>query len=157
MNEGEYGLLFDEKYLKYKNMLFRIAIPFMKSHHECEDILQEVFIKLLYFSPKFEDDEHEKRWLIRITVNLCKNKLKLFWNRNKVSLEELEAIEVEDNSKQVLLEIMGLPDKYKTVIYLYYFEGYKCTEISEILKVSESAVKMRLKRAKELLRILMDD
>lgn len=79
-----------EKYGLYKTMLFRISFSYLGNRHDCEDILQEVFIKLCFQSPDFPSDEDEKRWMIRVTINLCKNQLRSFWNRNKTNLEELK-------------------------------------------------------------------
>lgn len=157
MIENEFVIKFEIKYAKYKSLLYRIAYPYLKCQQDCEDILQETFIKLLYYSPPFESEEHEKRWLIRTTINLCKNRLKLFWNRKKVSFSEIDSIVAEESDKQILFEVLNLPDKYKSVIYLHYYEGYKCNEISDILKIGESTVKMRLKRAKEMLRFKIEE
>ncbi|MHB8129475.1 MAG: RNA polymerase sigma factor [Mobilitalea sp.] len=145
-----------DRYELYKTMLFRIAFSYLSNKHDCEDILQEAFIKLCYHSPDFPNDEEEKRWIIRITINLCKNHLKSFWYRNKINIDEVIEYASAPEDKEVLLEILHLPQKYKIVIHLYYFEGYKISEIKDILKLSESAVKMRLKRGRELLRIEME-
>ncbi len=146
-----------ERYEMYKTMLFRIAFSYLGNKHDCEDILQEAFIKLCYHSPDFSNDEDEKRWMIRITINLCKNHLKSFWNRKKTDIDELREYASEQENQEVLLEILRLPEKYKTVIHLHYFEGYKIAEISNILTLSESAVKMRLKRGRELLKIELEE
>lgn len=146
-----------EKYDSYKTMLFRIAFSYLGNKQDCEDILQEAFIKLCYQAPDFPSEEDRKRWIIRITVNLCKNHLKNFWSRKKVNIEELEEFAYEPEEKEVILDMIRLPEKYKTVIHLYYFAGYKITDITDILKLSESAVKMRLKRGRELLRIELED
>jgi RNA polymerase sigma-70 factor (ECF subfamily) len=146
-----------DRYELYKAMLFRIAFSYLGNKHDCEDILQEAFIKLCYYAPNFPSDEDEKRWIIRITINLCKNHLRSFWNKKKINIEELEEFATEPDEKYILLDILHLPDKYKTVIQLYYFIGYKISEISDILSLSKSAVKMRLKRGRELLKIEMED
>mgnify|MGYP000126448429 FL=1 len=67
-----------EKYERYKNMLFNIAYSYLGNKHDCEDVLQEAFIKLCYYAPEFETEENEKRWIIRITINLCKNHVKSY-------------------------------------------------------------------------------
>lgn len=144
---------FETKYYKYKDLLFRIAFTYVKNSEDSEDILQEVFCKPLYSSPKFQSDEHEKRWLIRITVNMCKNHLTTYWNRNKTDLENIEAFEMTTDEARILDEVLSLPNKIKMVVYLHYFEGYKCREIADILKIRESAVKMRLKKGRELLKL----
>ncbi len=145
-----------DRYDSYKTMLFRIAFSYLGNRHDCEDILQEAFIRLCYKAPEFPSEEDEKRWLIRVTINLCKSQLRSFWNRNKQNIEELEIFAPEPEDKEILQEILRLPTNYKIVIYLHYIEGYKVAEIANILKVSESAVKMRLKRGREQLKIEME-
>lgn len=157
MKYSEKEVRFDETYMKYKDLLFRIAFPYLKNKQDCEDVLQEVFIKLIYKAPKFTEDEQEKRWLIRVTVNLCKNHLKLFWNRNTKGLDGLEHVAMDEKEKYVMEEVLKLSDKYKAVVFLHFFEGYQYNEIAQILKIGESAVKMRMKRAKELLRLEMEE
>lgn len=146
-----------ERYNLYKTMLFRIAFSYLGNRNDCEDILQEAFIKLCYHAPDFPSDEDEKRWIIRVTINLCKNNVKSYWNKKKVNLEELEEYAYDPEETCVMQNLLQLPEKYKTVIQLYYFSGYKITEIAEFFKLSESAVKMRLKRGRELLKIEMED
>ena len=110
----------------------------------------------MYKAPDFENVEHEKRWLIRITVNMCKNHLGLYWNRNKTELPDIEAWGMTKEEAGILDEVLSLPSKFKAAIYLHYFEGYKCSEIAEILNVKESAVKMRLKKGSELLKMELE-
>lgn len=147
---------FEEKYRRYKDLLFRIAFTYVKNREDAEDILQEVFYKLYSHSGNFESEEHEKRWMIRITVNHCKNNLKLYWNKNRVEVEDLEAWGMTREECEILDEVLLLPKKIKAAMYLHYFEGYKCGEIAEILQVKESAVKMRLKKGRELLKIELE-
>lgn len=80
---------FELIYEKYKNLLFRIAFTMLKNCEDAEDVLQEVFIKRVYHAPIFETDEHEKRWLIRVTVNMCKNHLMSFWYRNRTEIAQM--------------------------------------------------------------------
>lgn len=146
-----------ERYTMYKTILFRISFSYLGNKYDCEDILQEAFIKLCYHSPSFPSDEDEKRWMIRVTINLCKNHLRSYWNRNKVDYSILEEYAFQPEDQELLADILRLPMKYKTVIQLYYICGYKIIEISDLLKISESAVKMRLKRGRERLRIELED
>jgi len=146
-----------EKYNKYKNMLFNIAYSYLGNKDDCEDILQEAFIKLCYHAPDFETDENEKRWIIRITINLCKNHVKNYWNKKKASIEDLDDYFYQEDEKKIMLDVINLPAKYKACILLYYIAGYKISEIADILNISESAVKMRLKRGRDLLKIEMED
>lgn len=151
---------FKDIYHTYKNLLFRIAFTSLKNSEDTEDILQEVFIKRLYEAPAFESEEHEKRWMIRVTVNLCKNHVKSFWYRNKTHMDEVaETTKWEFDSEEKLLfsEVMSLPEKQRVAVYLHYFEGYTCKEIADMTESRESAVKMRLKKGRELLKLRMEE
>lgn len=151
--------MFKEKYEKYSKMLFRIAFLHLGNAYDAEDALQNVFMKLLYSSPKFSDDEHEKAWMIRVTQNHCKNILKSS-HRNS---SELNSEITQDNSQElskaidISIKIKSLPANYKTAIYLYYYEDLTTKQISKILKISQSAVKMRLKRGRELLKSELEE
>lgn len=151
---------FDDVYGKYKNMIYRIGFAYLKNEADVADLMQEVFIKWLIQSPDFESEEHEKRWLIRVAVNLAKNQVKSFW-RNKVTwiedAEECEGWKFNNTERELYAEVMRLPEKQKIAIYLHYFEGYTCREIAQILQCGESAVKMRLKKAREVLKDRMED
>lgn len=154
---------FDAVYERYKTMLYRIGFTYLKNPEDVSDLLQEVFIKRLYQAPDFATQEHEKRWMIRVTVNLAKNQLKSFWRRNRTGSEELlETPECnnwhwDEKEKAVYEEVMCLPQKQRITIYLHYFEGYTCKEIAEIINCKESAVKMRLKKGREMLKISMQE
>ena len=154
---------FDEVYERYKNLLYRIGFTYLKNPEDVSDLLQEVFIKRLYHAPDFETSEHEKRWMIRVTVNLAKNQLKSFCKRNITSSDEmLETPECSnwqwnEREKAVYEEVRSLPEKQRITIYLHYFEGYTCKEIAEILNCKESAIKMRLKKGREMLKISIQE
>lgn len=136
----------------YKDLVYRISISYLKNVVDSDDIFQEVFLRYFRKKPIFENEEHEKAWFIRVTINCCKNILTSKWNKNRVPFEDLN---IFDDSKTADLfeEITSLPTKYRIVIILYYYEGYKIKEISKILKITESSVKQRLKRAREKLKI----
>lgn len=147
---------FDAAYDAYGAMVYRLAMVYLGRHADAEDVTQEVFVKLLFKAPGFSDREHEKRWLLRVTVNLCRDQLKGFWRKRAVALEE--SYPVDDPADFGLADaIVRLPEKYKAVIHLHYYEGYAVAEVAEILKLSRSAVKMRLSRGRELLRMEMED
>lgn len=137
---------------EYSNMVYRIAIMKVKTKEEAEDIYQEVFFKLSQKMPKFKCEEHKKSWLIRVTINISNNYLKSAWKRKVIKLDEnMKAEEINDISN-VYSEVSKLPEDYKIVIYLYYYEGYKVSEISNILEKNENTIKTWLSRARELLR-----
>lgn len=147
------GRDFECIYNKYKNMLYRIAFTYVKKQPDAEDILQEVFAARIYKAPVFESDEHEKRWLVRVTVNYSKNYLKSFWHKNISYIESGEKdILWEENSfkRELLKEVLSLPDKCKAPMYLHYYEGYTCKEIGQIFGCKELTIKMRLKKGREL-------
>lgn len=154
MSAHEFEIMYD----KYKNLLYRIAFTYLKGNQDIEDVLQEVFIKRMYHAPKFQSEEHEKRWLIRITVNHCKNQVSSFWKKNVFTSENTtELLETDQygfntEESELFSAVKSLHEKYRITIYLYYYEGYKCREIAEILKCKDSTVKMRLKKGRELLK-----
>jgi len=147
---------FSEKYDAYSGMVYRLGIIYLRNKADAEDVLQEAFIKLLYQAPDFPDREDEKYWLIRITVNLCKDRLKSFWRRNTVPILDMDFTDKEAEDIGLLSLVLSLPKKTKDVIYLYYYEGYNVSELSRILRISESAVKMRLKRGREHLKMELE-
>lgn len=149
--------IFTEKYKLYGNMLYRLSMVYLNNPMDCEDVLQDVFIKLLYNSPEFNSEEYERRWLLRVCINCCKDTLKEKWRKDKLTLDEnMHFPKIKEDFRLPEI-VMSLPNKIKAPIHLYYFEGYSVKEISEILSISISAVKMRLKRGRERLKLELDD
>ncbi len=146
---------FEAKYDEYGAMVYRLAMVYLGCHADAEDVAQEAFLRLLYRAPEFTSAEHEKRWLLRVTVNLCRDCLKGFWRKRAVALEE-DYPTAEPESFSVADAVVRLPEKYKAPIHLHYYEGYSVDEISEILGLSRSAVKMRMKRGRDMLKLEME-
>lgn len=146
-------------YNQYGDMLYRIAFVQLGNPQDAEDILQDVFYALLNNPPKFKDEEHQKAWLIRTTHNKAINLLKSA-SRKNVSIDDLQ-IHIDSPAKDlhidVLKKVISLSPKYKSVVVLYYYNDFSVSEIAQILKISKSAVKMRLKRSRELLKIELED
>ena len=140
----------------HSNMVLHIAYQNTFNMQDAEDITQEVFIRLLGNISKLESDEHIKAWLIKVTINMCKDHKKSFWNRNVTELDEsVTCFEKEDND--VLDKIKVLKPVHRNIIYLYYYQGYKINEISEILNMNQNTVSSYLTRARtELKDILME-
>lgn len=136
---------------KYSDMVYRIALTRTGIVENAEDVFQEVFIKYSEKRPNFKNEEHEKAWLIRVTINLTKNLNKSAWNRNVINLDENITFETKEEN-DVFSTVCNLPQNYKTVIYLFYYEGYKVKEISKIMKTKESTIKTWLSRARQSLR-----
>ena len=139
------------KIKEHSNMVYKIAFLMLKNKEDAEEVYQETFIKLYENFKKMKNDEHMKHWLIRVTINNCKMLLR---KRKRENLTELdENISFEDNSNITSIEaVKKLPEKYRIVIYLYYYEQYKVSEISNILKTSEGTIKSQLSRAREILK-----
>ena len=136
---------------RYQGMITRIAFHYVKNHHDADDICQEAFIRWVTKRPAFRDGEQEKAWMIRVAVNLCKNHLKTAWFRKTAPLDEGLSLAAPEKSG-ILHEVLALPDKYKAVIYLHYYEGYKTEEIARILKKKHGTVLAHLSRARQILK-----
>ena len=143
----------------YGNLLWRTGIMMLGEPQDVQDMIQEVLLKYMQKRPVFHDAEHEKAWLLRVAVNLCRDMLRLRSRRRYFPIDELEPEAVgstDAESREILEEIAMLPQKWKSVLLLHYIEGYSLIEISEILEVSENAFKKRMQRAKEALRRRME-
>lgn len=152
MNQAISACQFEADYDAYSDAVYRLAMVYLGRHADAEDVTQEVFLRLLHRAPSFTGEDHEKRWLLQVTANLCKDQLRSFWRKRVTQLEDsLPAAAPEE--REALRAVAALPEKYRLPIHLYYYEGYSVTEIAEILKLGQSAVKMRLKRGRELLKI----
>lgn len=130
---------------------------YLKSKFDTEDIFQTVFMKYVLYDGTFEDEKHEKAWIIKVTINACKDFLKNFFRKNIVSLDE--AILLETNTKEdhsdVLKAVLSLPKKYKDVIYLFYYDDYTAVEISKILNKNVNTIYTLLSRSKLLLKDML--
>ena len=145
-----------EKYLemmieKYSDMVYRLALTRTKSKENSEDVYQEVFLRLSREMPDFKTEEHEKAWLIKVTINCSKNLLNSTFLKHTAEMKEDIAFETKERH-DIYYAVQELPLKYRTIIHLYYYEGYKINEISKILKINENTVKSRLARAREKLK-----
>lgn len=146
-NENEVISVINE----YSDMVYRIALTRTGTVENAEDILQDVFLKYSEKMPKFENEEHRKAWLIKVTINLTKNFHNSSWNKKVINLDESLIFETEAENL-VFSAVCELPQNYKTVIYLMYYEGYKVREISNLMKSSEGTIKTWLYRAREILK-----
>lgn len=140
---------------RYANNIYRITLSYCKNKYDAEDVLQNVFLKLLQANEEFESEEHLRRWLIRVTVNCCKDFCSSFWKRRIVRIDETMnnySQEFTTNEKSDLYEaVMELPQKYRLVTHLYYYEDYSVKEIAQFLKIKETTVQTQLLRARKKL------
>lgn len=140
---------------KYSNMVYRLALARTKTKENSEDIYQEVFYRLAKKMPKFESEEHEKAWLIRVTINCSKTLANSKYLNTTEVLDENIKFETQER-QEVYYEVLKLPVDYRTVIHLFYYEGYKINEISKILKKNENTIKSQLARAREKLKFELE-
>lgn len=139
---------------QYGDTVRRLCMIHLKNYADTEDIFQTVFLKYVLSSVVFENEEHEKAWFIRVTINACKDLLKSFFYSRTVDLEGLieQPAPVPDDHREVLEAVLSLPQKYRDVIYLHYYEGYTAPQISHLLKKNVNTVYTLLTRSKQLLR-----
>lgn len=144
---------------QHKDTVFRVALNYLGNTYDADDIVQEVFLKLYIRNKNFESDDHARYWLIRVAVNSCKDMLKSSWKSKNVFLEEVEVpITFEQPDQEDLYRaIMGLPEKYRTVLYLHYYEEYSVKEIAKLLNMKVSSVTTRLSRARNQLKEVWKD
>ena len=144
---------------KYSTAVYRMAYSMVKNTQDAEDIHQEVFLKYLGKRPEFESEEHAKAWFLRVTINLAKNLWKTAWRQRVVSLGEVdrEETEAQQEEDQLVETVKRLPQKYRTLVHLFYYEEYSLEEIASILKAKPSTVRTRLTRARQKLREMLKE
>lgn len=138
---------------RYADMVRRICFLNLKNRSDLEDVFQEVFLQYYLNHSKLHNEQHEKAWLCRVTFNKCKDLNKSFWRRNVVSLDDMEIPFENEEQGEMIMAMLQLPDKYKEVVYLHYYEGWSIPEIAEITHQNTNTVYSRLRRAKEKLKM----
>lgn len=135
----------------YGNILFRLCLLTLGNAADAEDAVQETFLKYLRKAPGFENEEHEKAWLITVATNHCKDMLRFRQRHPVAEPDELAQFVQEFSDCEILETLMTLPEKFKTVLLLYYVEEYSMEEIAKMIGKTKSAVKMRLQKGRKLL------
>ena len=143
-----------ELFEKYQNNLYAVAFNICKNAEDAKDIVQETFIQYYSLRKEFDNEQQIRAWLIPVAINKAKNTNRSFWRQNKRPLEDyMESLTFETPESEELFEtVMALPEKFRIVIHLFYYEDYAIREIADILKISESNVKVRLSRGRSLLK-----
>lgn len=132
---------------RYADMIYRVALHNLDDPADADDILQEVCLTLL--TKKIpEDEEHLKSWLIRVTINKCRDLSRSFWRRNRKSIDDYEDIEAE-KPPEIMAELQSLSESYRNIIYLYYYEEYTVSEIAQLLRMNVNTVKSGLRRGRD--------
>lgn len=162
MNAAEYNTCV-EKYLK---MVYRISFHYFGNREDAEDVSQDVFIKLYSSKISTKNDEEIKAWLIRVTTNTCHSYFRNPFRRKRIDIDENEIADIVDtgsseqdivNRKVVMDAVMSLPEHYRIIVYLFYYEEYSIGQISNILRIKETTIQTRLSRAREKLRSVLAD
>ncbi len=153
---------FKEIFNLYKNDIYRLSYSYSKSFIEADDITQQVFIKLYNHKEVLGKDNSEvKKYLVRITINESKTFLKSLWRKRVVLFDSIENEKYKEENLEsdsnVLNAIMKLPKKYRTIIFLYYYENYKIKEIKELLNISETNIQSILLRARKKLKEMLKE
>ena len=149
----------ESAYDSFSDILFRIAISYLKNTTDAEDAIQDVFYKYMTSAPKFSNSQQERAWLIRVTINRSLDIIRKNKHRHYRPLEEVYDIPSNNNEHQnnVLKAVYNLPPKYKSAIVLHYLEGFKVEEISKMIGATVSSVKMRLKRGRDMLKQILEE
>ena len=148
---------FSSAYDKYGAMLYRVGLTHTGSPADAEDVLHDVFLRYLDKTPRFRDEFHEKRWLVRVAVNLCHNRRKSAASRKNVPLPETLAAPESAGDCFVRDAVRRLPPKLRDMVFFHCVEGYSVEETAALLKIGVSAAKMRLARARAQLKLDLED
>lgn len=154
--DKNYRIDLDEAVDKYGDMVYRIAVSYTKNQTDAQDIFQETFLRLVKYRNTIEDEEHLKAWLIRVASNCAKTFLTSHWQKNTQGFDETgpepAAEETAREGGELLEKVRSLPEKYRLVLYLFYYEEYSIKEVAGIIGKKENTVKSLLARGRELLR-----
>lgn len=146
----------EETVLQYENTLYRAALSALGDPEEARDAVQNAFLALLERVPVFESPEHEKAWLLRVTINACRDRLRAL--RRHPTLPLLETYPAHEPAEETALEaVLALPPKERLCVHLFYYEGYKTHEIADMLGEREGTVRSRLSRARVRLRSRLEE
>ena len=149
-----------EIYQRHVKTVYRVCYTYLKNPADTEDAVADTFVKMIKAAPAFEGEEHEKAWLLRTAANVCKDFLKHWWRRNayEIGVEDLanysDTLDTENSFEgdSLLEAVCGLPEKYKAVIHLYYYEGYTSVQIAGVLRKPQSTIRSYLSEARAILR-----
>lgn len=157
MSEQQTKINQAEKVIRqYADMVYRIALHNLKNTSDAEDIFQEVCLTLLTKNAPLFDDVHIKRWLIRVTINKCKNFSKSLW-QSKTETLDLSREDSRETENLIPELVYSLPQKYRNIVYLYYYEEYTVAEIAEILGENKNTVNSKLQRARKKLKEILEE
>lgn len=159
---GETKERLEQIFRDYYQLIYRVAFSQVKNHADAEDITQEVFLKIIRHDMRYQSMEHERAWIVRVTINLCRDLLKSKWHKTSVSMEEVSEAQrgscenftgIQDD---MMWAVLQLPEKYRNCLYLFYYEDYSIKEIAQSLEMPENTVKTNLKRGRQALKEFLE-
>lgn len=145
------NMQFEALYDKYADMLYRIALVNVQNSHDAEDIVHDVFIKYFQTEISFKDENHQEGWFVKVTINACKDFLRKKAYRTHADIDDVHHLKSDEKEETDTIYILSkVPERYRAVLVLHYLEDYSVSEVSKMLGLSQSAVKMRLSRGREI-------
>lgn len=160
---SEKGFIFDDNLIEevvntYSDMVYRIALNILCNREDANDVMQDVFLRLVRNKSKIKSKEHIKHWLIKVTINCSKSKATESYKKNTVSISEISesSISCTNEIDETISSVMKLPEKYKVPIHLYYYQQLTVEEISKILGITKSGVRSRLSRGRNMLKEILE-
>lgn len=153
---------FESFYLRHFQAIYRVCYAFMKNPQDAEDCTEDTFVRAITSDAAFENERHERAWLTTTAMNICKDRLKHWWNQKVSDIDEQPEIpdsktEEKAAEEDLLEQVMALPEKHKEVVWLYYYEGYSTDEIAGMLGSPPSTIRNRLRDARSKLKHLLED
>ncbi len=149
---------FPQTVARYQDAIFRLAYSYTKSQFDADDVTQNVLLKLYQTNKTFESEAHLKNWLMRVTINQCKNLFRAPWRAHENIDDYANTLGFENRqASDLFYVVMGMDKKYRTVLMLYYYEGYAVKDISHILAIPEKTASTRLIRARDKLKHLLTE
>ncbi len=143
--------VFLDVFEKFKNTVYSVVFNYVRNAEDAADLQQDVFVKLLSSDVEYESEEHIKAWLIRVSINLCKNHLRSQSHLSDAPLSEEILAEEKEESNDLFAMVLTLPEKYRIPLHLFYYEEYSVRQIATAMELPEATVKIRLKRGREKL------
>lgn len=137
---------------RHGRQILHLAWSYLHSQSDAEDVLQDTMVQLMKTSPKFESQDHERAWLLRVAINLCKNRMKAPWRQHSELPEDYPTQGIPEESLELLQAVSALPLKYREVIHLFYYEDATTAQIAGLLGKKEATVRSLLFRARDQLR-----
>lgn len=152
------GAGFEAIYHRNVDAVYRLCFSYLKNRTDAEDAVQSTFLKLLKTDKSFSSPEHEKAWLIVVSSNICKSLLSHWW-RKRIDIDDCEplAMSVKQDGQELYSAVLALPSRYKTVVYLYYYEGYSTEEIASMLHKPVSTIRNQLSDARKKLQKRLEE